>query len=201
MSVSQQIIAMMVPLTALLLSGGLGLHWVGGYRVTGIGHWISGHLLVMLGLVLVAFRQDLPLALSGAAGGPCILGGLLAVRLGLRRFQEKGGLAFGWWALLVGNVLFNALFFDLPPAHVRIAFNTATIALVLFGLSWELLCCRLGVFHRWIGGGLGLFVAGYQTVRAVSIAVSPEVTAPLAGGFYGVWAYIALIVWTRPTRW
>lgn len=201
MSVDQQIITMMVPLSALLLSGGLGLHWVGGHRATGVGHWIAGHMLVAVGVLVIGFRQDLPFPLTGAAGAPCILGGFLAVRMGLRRFLEKDGLGVHWWALMLASLGFNAFCFDLPPVHLRIAGNTASIAMVVFGLAWELLRSHIGPFHRWVGGGLSLFIAGYLTFRAATIAASPEITAPLAGGVYGAWAYVALIVWTRPTRW
>lgn len=203
MSVEQQVVVTLVPLSILLLAAGAGFHWLSGSRAIGVGHWVLGHLLFCLGAVLVAFRMQspLPLPLTGALANLCADGGLLLVRMGLRRFLERGALAPGWWWLLAAVVLFNGLAFGALPANLRIAINTAIIGTVTSGLAWEFLRARPKDFHYRMGGGLSLFVSAFLFFRAASIAMNPAVTEPLSGGYLVAAAFLALIVWTRPMRW
>lgn len=203
MSVEQQVVVTLVPLSILLLAAGAGFHWLSGSRAIGVGHWALGHLLFSASAVLIAFRlqSPLPLPLTGALGNLCADGGLLLVRLGLRRFMERGALAPRWWGLLAAVVLFNGLAFDALPANLRIALNTTVIATVTAGLAWEFLRTRPTDFHYRMGGGLSLFVSAFLIFRAVNTALDPALTDPLSGGYLGAAAFLALIVWTRPMRW
>lgn len=203
MSVEQQVVVVLVSLTALLLSVGGGAYWAGETRVGGIGHWVVGHMLFSLGGVLIAFRlqSPLPLPLTGAAGNLCAAGGLLVVRLGLRRSLGRGGLAPWWWVFLAGLVGFNALLFDALPTHLRIAANTAALATATAGLAWEFLRALPRDLHYRMGGGLCLFLSIFLILRAARIALDPAVTDPLSGGYLAAAAFLALTVWTRPMRW
>jgi len=203
MSVEQQVVVTLVTLSLMLLSAGAVLHWLSGSRAIGVGHWVLGHVLFSAGAVLIAFRlqSPLPLPLTGALGNLCADGGLLLVRLGLRRFLERGALAPGWWWLLAAVVAFNAVAFDVLSAHLRIAVNTTVIAMMTSGLAWEFLRARPKDFHYRMGGGLSLFISAFLLFRAASIALDPAVVEPLSGGYLAAAAFLALIVWTRPMRW
>lgn len=195
MSPDRQIVVLMVPLTALLLSAGLGLHLMAERDTPGGVHWAVGYLLFSLGLIFISLRQWLPLLLTGAVGNALTSGGLLVVRQGLRRFLGKGPIGLHWWAAVAAAFIFNTFFFDLPPSHLRIAGNTGMIALVTLGLAYEFLRSDMEPRFRRVGGWLSLLIAVYLGVRVVHIVATPAFTQPFVGGVHGVWAYIAMIVW------
>lgn len=195
MLIDPQLLALIVPLTALLLAVGLGLHLLADRETPGVAHWAVGYFLFAAGLSLISLRQWLPQLLSGAAGNALAAGGLLVVRQGLRRFLCRGPIGMHWWGLVAAAFAFNALFFDAPPPHLRIAANTAMVALVTLGLACEFLRSDLEARFRWVGGWVSLLIGLYLGVRVAHIISNPDFTRPFVGGIHGVWAYVAMIVW------
>jgi diguanylate cyclase (GGDEF)-like protein/PAS domain S-box-containing protein len=149
-------------------------------RYSGLGLWVAGYFLQLLGLALIALRNIVPDLLSVTAGNCAIVGGLMLVLMGLRAFFESKSFSLLDWACFAAFVAAMTWFTaGRPDLRVRsILFSLAMIFVSSRG-AWQLRRLRKGI--RSIAAGTAMVMTCYGVISAARIAL--DASLPAGGDF------------------
>jgi diguanylate cyclase (GGDEF)-like protein/PAS domain S-box-containing protein len=137
----------------------------------GLGFWLTGALMQFFGLLLIALRGVAPDFLSLTVGNTLLIGGVMVLTTGLRRFLERDASQVFNLILLLAFILVHGYFsYVLPNLQARTLVFSLAFFLAWLPGAW-LMLHEASEEMRPITRGIGILFVGFCLVSLVRIAV------------------------------